>query len=246
VGESDSRTETSTPTLREIVPTMGELYAYPQTSEWALDDVFFDLGSWLAEEVAQDFALAEGTAVLTGDGTNKPTGMLNTTPTTADDFASPLRAAAAYQFLPSLSTQSPPVAEIISDELISLVFAVNSQYRANGTFVMNSATAAHIRKLKDTQGRYLWVDGLAAGQPNTLLGYPVAIWEQMADIATNAFPVAFGDFRRGYLLVDRTQTRITVDSNITTPGRIKYFVRRRVGGHVLNGDAVKWLRTTIA
>jgi len=111
---------------------------------------------------------------------------------------------------------------------------------------MNSTTAATIRKMKDATGQYLWAQGLAAGQPDRLLGYPVEIWEQMQDIATNAFPVAFGDFRRGYLLADRTQVRITTDANITTPGRIKYFVRRREGGMVLGNDAIKFLRTTIA
>jgi HK97 family phage major capsid protein len=124
--------------------------------------------------------------------------------------------------------------------------AVRTAYRARGTWTMNSATAGAIRKLKDGQGRYLWTDSLAAGQPNMLLGYPVAIWEQMQDIATNAFPVAFGDWRRAYLLLDRTDIRITVDANITTPGRIKFFVRRREGGCVLNNAATKWLRTTLA
>jgi HK97 family phage major capsid protein len=171
--------------------------------------------------------------------------MLNTTPVATDDAASPLRAAAAYEFIPSLSNDSPPVAEILPDELITLTYAVASQYRANGSWVMNSTTAAAIRKLKDSNGYYLWQQGLG-GQPDRLFGYPVETWEDMADVATNAFPVAFGDFRRGYLLVDRTQLRITVDHNITTPGKVKFFVRRREGGMPLNKDAVKFLRTTIA
>lgn len=245
VGESTARTETSTPTLRERAPTMGEVYAYPQTTEWALDDVFFDVGAWLAEEVAEEFAIAEGEAVIRGSGANQPTGMLNTTPVTTADFASPLRAASAYQFIPSPSGSSPAVAEIVPDALITLLYSVNSRYRANGTWVMNSNTAAAIRKLKNNEGNYLWHPALMAGQPEMLLGYPVAIWEQMDDIATNAFPVAFGDFRKGYRLVDRTEIRITVDANITTPGRVKYFVRRREGGCPLVNDAIKFLRTTL-
>jgi HK97 family phage major capsid protein len=240
VGESTSRTETATPQLREVVPTMGELYAYPQTTEWAMDDVFFDVGAWLAEEVAEQFAVEEGSAVLTGNGSNKPTGMLNTTPVTTADFASPLRAAAAYQYVANSS--SPTGTILLPDSLIDLVYSVNSRYRANGTWTMNSATAAAVRKLKDDNGQYLWAPGLA-GQPDRLLGYPVAIWEQMDDIGANNFPIGFGDFRRGYLLADRTQIRITVDANITTPGKIKYFVRRREGGHVLVNDAIKWIRT---
>jgi len=246
VSETGSRSETVTPSLRQITPTFGELYAYPQTTEWALDDVFFNVGNWLAEEVAQEFAKAEGAAVLTGDGSDKPTGLLNTTPVVTDDDASPLRAAAAYEFLPSLTLTSPAVAEIMPDELITLVYAVNSAYRANGTWIMNSSTGAAIRKLKDSNGAYLWQPSLIGGQPDRLLGYPVEFWEDMADTATNAFPVGFGDFRRGYLLVDRTQIRITVDANVTSPGKIKYFVRRRVGGMPLNNNAVKFLRTTIA
>ncbi len=246
VSETATRSETVTPSLRQIAPTFGELYAYPQTTEWALDDMFFNVGNWLAEEVAQEFAKAEGAAVLTGDGSDKPTGMLNTTPVATDDDASPLRAAAAYEFIVSLGNDSPVVAEIQPDELITLVYAVNSAYRSNGTWIMNSTTAAAIRKLKDDNGQYLWQASLIGGQPDRLLGYPVEFWEDMADIATNAFPVAFGDFRRGYLLVDRTQIRITVDANITTPGKIKYFVRRREGGMPLNNNSVKFLRTTVS
>jgi HK97 family phage major capsid protein len=241
VGESDSRTETATPQLREVVPTFGELYAYPQTSEWALDDIFFDVGSWLAEEVAEQFAVEEGSAVLTGNGSNKPTGMLNTTPVTTADFASPLRAAAAYQYI--ANTSSPTGTVLLADSLIDLLYSVNSRYRANGTWVMNSTTAAAVRKLKDLQGQYLWAPGLVAGQPDLLLGYPVSIWEQLDNVGVNNFPIAFGDFRKGYLLCDRTEIRITVDANITTPGKIKYFVRRREGGHVLVNDAIKFLRT---
>ena len=245
VGETGTRSETVTPLLREIAPTFGELYAYPQATEWSLDDMFFNIGQWLAEEVSQEFALQEGTAVISGNGTNKPTGMLNTTPVTTDDFASPLRAAAAYQFIADGPTGSPAVAQLTPDKLIDLVYKVNAAYRANATWVMNSATAGAIRKLKDSQNQYLWQMGLVAGQPERLLGYPVEIWEQMSDIGTNNFPVAFGDFSRAYVLAQRTQIRITIDSNITTPGRIKYFVRRREGGIVLSNDSIKWLRTVI-
>jgi HK97 family phage major capsid protein len=246
VGESTSRGETVTPKLREIVPTMGEIYAYPQTTEWALDDVFFDVAGWLADEVADTFSIAEGSAVISGDGSNKPTGMVHTAPVATADFASPLRAAAAYQYVACLATNSPAVAEILPDALVDLVYSVNSRYRANGTFVMNSNTAAKVRKLKDANGNYVWAPGLISGQPDSLLGYPVQIWEQLDDVGTNKLPIAFGDFKRGYLLVERSQIRITVDANITTPGKIKYFVRRREGGIPLNNDAVKFLKTTIA
>lgn len=245
VGESGSRTATNTPTLREIVPTQGELYAYPQVSEWSLDDIFFNVEQWLAESVAEEFAIQEGTAVISGNGTSKPTGMTNTAPVSTADFASPLRAAAAYQFVPSLSDSSPPVAEVMPDALIDLVYTLNTRYRAMATFVMNSMTTGAVRKLKDSTGQYLWSPGLANGQPDRLLGYPLATWEQMDDISTNGLPIAFGDFKRGYVLVDRTGMRITRD-DVTAIGHVKFFVRRREGGIVKNNDAIKFLKTTIA
>jgi HK97 family phage major capsid protein len=239
VGESDSRTATNTPQLREIVPTQGELYAYPQASNWSLDDIFFNVENWLTESVADAFSKAEGIAVLSGNGTNKPTGMTNTAPvSTADDAVSP-RAAAAYQYI--LSGDNSPAA-IDGDSLFDLVYAVNSAYRANGTFVMNSATAGAVRKLKDSgTGAYVWQPGLVAGQPNLLCGYPVQIWEDMPDIAGGALPIAFGDFRRGYMLVDRQQMRVTVDP-YTSAGFTKFYVRRRLGGIPANNNAVKFLK----
>ena len=245
VGESGSRTATLTPQLREVTPTHGELYAYPQVSEWSLDDIFFDVSSWLAEEVAQEFAQQEGTAVISGNGTSKPTGMLNSTPTAVADFASPPRAAAVYEFIASLGDDSPVVAEIQPDTLVDLVYTLNSMYRSGAAFVMNSATTGAVRKLKDTTGQYLWQPSLQAGQPDRLLGYQVETWEQMQDIATNAFPIAFGNFRRGYVLADRVGLRVTRD-DVTNVGFVRFYVRRREGGIVLNNDAIKFLRTTVA
>ncbi len=243
--ESGSVTETSTPLLREISPTGGELYAYPKTSNWLLEDAMFDVRSWLTESASKRFAQLEGQSVISGDGSNKPTGMLHTSPVTTADQASPLRAAAAYQYIPSLSTSSPAVAEVEPDALLDLVYSLNSAYRAGASWTMNSTTAGAVRKLKDSQGRYLWTDGLAAGQPALLLGYPVATWEDLDDIGTNKFPVAFGNFLEGYELIDRSDLRITLDE-VTTPGMTKFYVRKRVYGHVRNNDAVKFLKTTVS
>jgi HK97 family phage major capsid protein len=116
-------------------------------------------------------------------------------------------------------------------------------YRAGGTYVMNSTTTGSVRKLKDTTNQYLWQPSQQAGQPPMLNGYPVETWEQLDDIGSNKFPVAFGNFRRGYLLIDRTDVRITRD-DITSIGFVKFYVRRREGGIVLNNDAIKFLRTS--
>jgi HK97 family phage major capsid protein len=243
VGETDARTATDTSQLRERVPTHGEIFAYPECTEWSMDDLFFNVADWLAEEAAQSFAIEEGDAVIRGNGTNKPTGMLTTTPTTAADFASPMRNAAAYMYLASPSLVSPTVYGIDPDKLIDMVYSLNAIYRAGAAWAMNSSTAGAIAKLKDSEGRYVWRESLVSGQPATLLGYPVAIWEQLDDIGANNFPVAFGNFRRAYTLAERTDLRITTD-NITTPGRVKFYIRRREGGCVTNNNALRWLRTT--
>ena len=223
---------------------MGELYAYPQSSEWATDDIFFNVGNWLAQEVAQEFALAEGDAVIRGDGTNKPTGMLNTAPSAVSDEAGS-RAAAQYEAIIKSNATAPT---FDMDDLIDLTYKTNSIYRMNGTWAMNSVTTGTVRKFKSSNGDYYWQPSLQAGQPATLLGFPVETWEQLDDgvapgAAGSNYPIVFGDFNRGYILTDRVGLRITVDQ-VTNIGFIRWYVRRREGGHVLNNNALKWLALT--
>ena len=229
VGETDERTDTNTPQLRERAPSFGEIYAMPTCTEWALDDIFFNVQTWLEEETATQFALLEGDAVIRGDANKKPWGLLKTAPVATTDDASPLRDAAALQYIASLSTSSPAVAEITADALIDLCYATNSAYRSNGAWAMNSKSAGAISKLRDKEGRFLWMQSLVAGQPSTLLGYRVAILEGMDDIGAGKFPVAFGDWKRGYLLADRTQLRVLTDP-YSSKGRVRYYIRRREGG----------------
>lgn len=244
VGETGSRTATDTPTLREVTPIQGEIYAYPQVSEWSLDDMFFNVEQWLTDSVAQEFAIREGEAVISGNGSNKPVGMLNTTPVLTDDHASPLRAAAAYEYIASDTDEddSPAVPGIRADNLIDMVYKLNSMYRAGATWIMNSTTTGSVRKLKTADGVYHWQPSLQAGTPAMLLGYPVATWEQMPDVGLNNFPIGFGNWRRAYVLVDRVGLRITRE-NVTNPGYVRFYIRRREGGIVLNNDAAKFLRT---
>lgn len=242
--ETGTRSAQSTPTLREVVPTQGELYSVLTATQWLIDDAFFNLRSWLVEEAAQQFAQAEGIAVISSSGSNQPTGMLNSAPTSRDDFDSPIRAAAVYQYV-SADDDSPFA--ISYDGLVNLIMKTNSAYRGAGTFVMNSTTLGIVAKLKDSENRPLWVPSVAEGVPGRLLGYPVVAWEDMPDIDVTGgsdatFPIAFGDFRRGYLLVDRVGLRIVVD-NVTTLGSVRYYINKRVGGIVLNNDAIKFLRT---
>ena len=188
--------------------------------------------------MAEKFAQLEGQAVLTGNGSNTLTGMLNSTPTAVSDEAA-TRAAAVYEYI--LSGDNSPAA-VDADSLIDLVYKVNAAYRNGAVFVMNSTTAGAVRKLKDsTSGLYTWQPGLVAGQPNLLLGYPVEIWEDLDDVLGGQHPVAFGNFGRAYELIDRSAITITVDP-YTTPGYTKFYTRKRVYGHPLNNDAVKFLK----
>lgn len=248
VGEGDARSETGTPSLAEVAPTFGTVYAYPKASEESLNDIFFNVQDWLVRSVSEELAIAEGQAFISGNGTKKPTGFLNGAPEATGDNDSPARAFGTLEYVPtgvadgfgSLSTTSPE--HYPADVLWQTVYTLRAGYRANARWVMNSATAGVIRRFKDAEGNYLWRDGLAAGQPALLCGYPVTIAEDMPDIGANAFPVAFGDFERGYLIADLMDLRITVDESITTPGQTKWYVRRRVGGKILDDNAIKLIK----
>lgn len=246
VSETGSRSATGTPNLRNCKPTWGELYAYPQISEWSIQDIQFDVQSWLTNDIADGMAVALSTAIWNGNGTNKPTGMTNTTPVTTADSASPMRAAAAYQYTSLLNTGTTPSSpvQINMDAILNLIYTVKPTYRnrAVAKFAMNSITQGGVRRLKTSQGVYLWEPSLQMGQPDLLVGYPVFTWEDMGNHNTNdAFSVAFGDFRRAYTLASRTELNITVDT-VTNPGYTRFYVRRRFGGIPTNNDAVKFLR----
>lgn len=250
VGEAASRTETNTPQLGERAPTFGMVYAYPKATEESLMDIFFDVEAWLIDHAVKRFAQLEGDAFVDGNGSSKPTGFLNTNPTSYDDYdttTSPYRTFGVPQYVPTgvaagfgnTVTTSPT--NFPGDCLITLVHKLKAGHRAKGQWAMNRGTTATIRKFKDAEGNYLWAPGLAAGQPNTLLGYPVVDCEDMPAIGSNAFPVAFGDWKDFYVIVDLMGMRITRDE-ITTPGYVKFYVRKRVGGIILNDEAVKFIK----
>jgi HK97 family phage major capsid protein len=235
VGETASRPETASPTLAELAfPTM-ELYAMPAATQTLLDDSAVDIDEWIAGEIDTVFAEQEGAAFVAGDGTNKPKGFL-AYPTVAESAwvwgqIGYVATGAAGAF----ATSEP------ADALVDLVYALKAGYRQNGTFVMNRRTQAEVRKLKDDSGNYLWSPGLAAGQPATLLGYPVMTDDNMPDIAANSLSIAFGDFRRGYLVVDRTGVRLLRDPYSAKP-YVLFYVTKRVGGGVADFDAIKLLK----
>lgn len=239
---TDRSAETASPTMQEVAPTHGELWAKPEISQWALDDLLIGPEAWLQTNVTDTFAQTEGAAFVNGDGTNKPTGFLaGPTPVVTADAG---RAFGTLQYVPSGAAGAFVAATASvspADCLINMIYTLKAGYRVNGRWVMNSQTAGTVRKFKDLEGRFLWTDPLAEGQPALLLGYPVTIAEDMPDIGANTFPIAFGDFQRGYIIADRVGIRIIRDE-VTKPGFVRYLIGKRVAGKLLDTNAIKLLK----
>lgn len=235
VGEADPRPQTGAPQLAELsFPTM-ELYAMPAATNALLDDAAVDIDAWLGEEVEQAFAAQEGAAFVSGDGVNKPKGFM-TYPTSAENAWSwgtvgTVKTGAAGAF-----AASGP-----ADSLIELIYSAKSGYRQNGSFVMNRRTQSAVRKLKDADGNYLWAPPTVAGGRATLMGFPVVEAEAMPDIAPGARAIAFGDFSRFYLVVDRQGVRVLRDPYSAKP-YVLFYTTKRVGGGIQDFDAVKLLQ----
>ena len=238
--ETGARTETATPVFNEIAPPMGELYANPSASQAMLDDATFDVEEWLAGEIAAEFAKAEGTAFVSGNGTNRPKGFLQQPTATTGDAA---RAFGTLQYLPSGAAGDFGSAP--QERLIDLVQALRAPYRQGAVWVMNAATLARIRKFKTSDGAFVWQASLSAGQPATLLGYPVIEAEDMPDIAANALSLAFGNFRLGYVIAERSETQILRDPYTNKPF-VNFYATKRVGGCVTNSEAIKVMKFAAA
>ena len=238
--ETDPRPGTATPVFAEVVPPTGELYANPSASQAMLDDAAFDVEAWLADEIATEFARAEGAAFVGGSGVNRPKGFLTNPVSAAGDGA---RAFGALQYLPSGAAGD--FAANPQERLIDLVQALRAPYRQGASFVMNAATVARIRKFKTSDGGFIWQPGLQAGQPATLLGYPVIEAEDMPDVAAGALGIAFGNFRLGYLIAERSETAILRDPYSNKPF-VGFYATKRVGGCVVNGEAVKVMRFSVS
>lgn len=236
VGETDTRSQTNTPDLAEVAPTFGMASAKPQASEESLDDLFFDVENWLTMSAAEAIAQGEGAAFVSGNGTKKPTGFLaGPTPVTTADSS---RAFGTLQYIASGQAAALPTS---ADVFYDLVYSLRARYRNNAQWVTSKLVLAALRKYKDTSGQYLWQPALTAGQPATFMGYGITEAEDMPAVGAGAFSLAFGDFKEGYLIADRVGMRITRDE-ITTPGFVKFYVRKRVGGKIRNSQAIKLLK----
>jgi HK97 family phage major capsid protein len=233
VGETDSRAETNTPQLGKWrIPTY-ELYAKPKATQKLLDDASINMEAWLASKVAEKFARDEANAFVVGNGVNKPRGFLTygsgtTLPGTIEQFPSGVNGALAA---------TPDGGDV----LINALYGLKQQYRANATWFMNRASTRLVRKAKDSNGSYIWVPGIAAGQPASLLGYPVAAFEDMPDPATNSLSIAVGDMREAYQIVDRLGIRTLRDPYSAKP-YVEFYTTKRVGGDVVNFEAIKLVK----
>lgn len=239
VGEEEQRDDLDNPTLGRVTITPQEVYALPELTNTLLDDAAFDLNAFLAEDVSGEFALVEGQAFISGNGMKKPRGFLSYDVATTADAA---RDFGVLQYVASGHASAFPTSNP-ADALHDLMTALRPSYRkgAGVAWLMNSATANTVRKWKDGQGNYLWTSSIILGQPDRLLGYPVALDEGMPDISANAFPIAFGNWQRGYAIVDKPGLRVIAD-RVTKKGWTKLYFYKRVGGGVVDSNAIKLLK----
>jgi HK97 family phage major capsid protein len=233
--ETAARPQTDAPALSEIAVPAMELYAMPAATQTLLDDSVVDLDAWLSAEVETAFAEQEGVAFVTGNGASRPRGFLS-----YDTVANSAWVPGKLGFVATGAAGAFPSSNP-ADVLFDLVYGLRAAYRQNAGFVMNRRTQSAIRKFKDAEGNYLWQPPLAAGRAATLVGFPVTEAEAMPDLAKDSLSVAFGDFRRGYLVVDRTGMRVLRDPYSAKP-YVLFYTTKRVGGGVQDFDAIKLLK----
>ncbi|MDE2579551.1 MAG: phage major capsid protein [Hyphomicrobiales bacterium] len=239
VAESDPRPQSANQQISDMTFPAMELYAMPAATQTLLDDAVVDIEQWIADEVSVAFAEQEGAAFVKGDGVNKPTGFLNY----------PMAQQSAWSFgkLGYIDTgvAGAFAAASPSDILFDLVYALKAGYRQNARFMMNRKTQSAIRKFKTTTGEYLWEPPATLGAAATLMNFPVSESEEMPDIATDSTSVAFGDFHRGYVVVDRSGVRVLRDPYSAKP-YVLFYTTKRVGGGVQDFDAIKLLKFGVA
>lgn len=232
VNETGARAATDTPQMGVWRIPVHELYANPQATQKLLDDSSVAVESWLNEKVASQMGRTEATAFVTGSGVGQPRGF-----TTYTDGTSIREEVEQVDTGVNGDFPAPPAG---GDTLITALYKLKGAYRANATWFMNRTTMAGLRKEKDSDGAYIWQPGIQAGQPASLLGYPVAPpFEDMATYTTTgALAIAVGDMRAAYQIVERQGTRILRDPYSNKP-YIGFYTVRRCGGGLINGEAIK-------
>ena len=237
--EAATADETAGSTFERISIPLHELAATPKASHRLIEDSAFDVEGWLIDCVVERFAAAQAEAFISGDGANKPRGVLS--------YAQVAESAwtwGSIGYVPSRSETGLDISEP-ADAIIDLIYALGARYRANATFVMNSRTAAMVRKMKDADGRFLWAERTRVDQPATLLGHEVVICEHMPEPVPGETPIAFGDFKAGYTIVERPDLRILRDPYTAKP-HVQFYVSQRVGGAVTDFSAIKLLKFSLS
>jgi HK97 family phage major capsid protein len=235
VGETAARPQTSSTALMQVPFSTGEIYAMPAVTQRLLDDAAINVDNWLADQVRKEFARQEGIAFLAGDGVNKPNGLLTYIAGGTNEGTHPGGAIETVEV-----AIDPAASAATVDGLIDFMYGLDAPYRQNATWLMSSLTAAALAKLRDAEGNLVWRESLMAGQPSLLLGRPVEIDEGMPGPDAGNAAIAFGDFKAGYLINDRIGTRILRDPYTNKPF-VMFYVTKRVGGGVLDPNAVRVL-----
>lgn len=235
VAETAARPQTASPVLEELNFPAMELYAMPAATQTLLDDAVVNIEEWLVSEIETAFSEQESKAFIDGTGTGQPKGIIQY-PTVANASWEWGKLGTLVTGVSGAFPASNP-AEILLD----LVYALKAGYRQNASFLMNRKVQSAVRKLKDGEGRYLWQAPATADQAASLFSFPIVEAEHMPDIAANSLSIAFGDFRRGYMIVDRAGVRVLRDPYSTKP-YVLFYTTKRVGGGIQNFDAIKMLK----
>jgi len=241
VGEENERPETDTPVLREIAINTGEIYANPYATQTMLDDAVVDIASWLADEVSIEFAEQEGSAFVLGDGKKKPRGFLNYDKVANKDYGTGKTSAwGKLGFIGTGAANGFKAAGEGADCLMDLYYALKAGYRAGASFMLSDEVMGTVRKMKDGEGNYLWAPPTAE-MSATFLGKPTITDDNMPGVNAGEFPIAFGNFQRGYTIIDRQGVRILRDPFTKKPF-VGFYTTKRVGGGVTNFEAIKLLK----
>lgn len=232
--ETATITQQNAPTFKQIEPSWGNLASRADLSVQLIEDSQFDVVSYLMDEFGIAFSDALEQALTTGDGTGEPLGLLSATLAATPDKT---RAVGTFEKVNTAGAFS-------ADKLITLFCKAKPGYRSNGAFMMNSNTELAVRLLKDGENRYLWQPAISADRPSTILNRPLLINEYMGNVdTTDAIPVIFGDFRRGFLVVERTGLHVKQD-DITGDLVVKYKCYKRYGSMFVDSCALKYLVKT--
>lgn len=238
VGETDPRGETTTAKYAEVTPYMGEIYANPQITQQALDDVFFDAEADILDQLLEEFAVAEGAAFFTGSGVKKPKGLLAYGSLAQADGVRPF---GSLEYIPT-GVAGAFAASNPTDIFMVVIQALKQAHRAGSKWCMAKAVLFEIMKMRDGNGNYMWQPKLTDnGLGLNLLGFPVVEAEDMPAKAANSLSIAFGNFQKGYYIVDRMGTRMLRDPYSNKPF-VGFYTTKRVGGMLVNSETIKLLK----